>query len=110
MYQPLTPATLLAARITGAFATLERDGMTVKERLHQLVDELPEGQATQAAERALSHLTQMAEDPVVQALMNAPLDDEPETQDDLTAIAEGLADLEVGDVISDEELRREIGL
>ncbi len=84
--------------------------MTVKERLHQLVDELPEGRATQAAERALSHLRQMAEDPVLHTLMNAPLDDEPDTEDDRAAIAEGLADLEVGDVVSDDELRREIGL
>ena len=52
----------------------------------------------------------MAEDPVLQALMNAPLDDEPDTEDDRASIAEGLADLEVGDVVSDDELRREIGL
>ena len=84
--------------------------MTVKERLHQLVDELPEGRATLAAERALTHLRQIAEDPVLQALMNAPLDDEMETDEERIAVAEGLADLERGDVVTDEELRRELGL
>lgn len=84
--------------------------MTVKERLHQLVEDLPEGRATLAAERALTHLRELAGDPVLQALMNAPLDDEPETDEERAAIEEGLADLERGDVVSDEELRRELGL
>lgn len=84
--------------------------MTVKERLHQLVDELPEGRATLAAEKALIHLTQIAEDPVLRALMNAPFDDEVETEEEQIAVAEGLADLERGDVVSDEELRRELRL
>ena len=84
--------------------------MTVKERLHQLVEELPEGRATLAAERALTHLRELADDPVLQALMNAPLDDEPETDEERAAIEEGLTDLERGDVVSDEQLRRELGL
>lgn len=84
--------------------------MTVKERLHQLVEELPEGRATLAAERALTHLRDLAEDPVLQTLMSAPLDDEPITDDEMAAIEEGLADLERGDVVTDEELRRELGL
>ena len=84
--------------------------MTIKERLHQLVEELPEGPATTAAERALGHLRIAAGDPVLQALMSAPLDDESETDDEKSSVAEGLAALHRGDVISDEELRRELGL
>ncbi|MBI4213799.1 MAG: hypothetical protein HY534_05750 [Chloroflexi bacterium] len=84
--------------------------MTVKERLHQLVDNLPEGQVTEAAERALMQLQKMANDPVLRALLTAPLDDEPETDEERALVAEGLADLHRGDVLSDEELRRELGL
>ena len=84
--------------------------MTVKERLHQLVEELPEGQATEAAERALLHLKRVSTDPVLRALLNAPIDDEPDTEEERALIAEGRAALERGDVVSDEELRRELGL
>lgn len=83
--------------------------MTVKERLHQLVDELPEGRVALAAERALTHLRQLGEDPVLRALMNAPYDDELESDEERAAVAEGLAALERGDVVPDEELRRELG-
>lgn len=63
--------------------------MTAKERLHQLVEELPEGAATSAAERILAHLTRFGDDPVLRALMQAPADDEPETDDERAAAAEG---------------------
>ena len=84
--------------------------MTVKEHLHQLVDELPEGQATAAAERALLQLQNLGEDPVLKALMDAQLDDEPETDEERSLVAEGRTALERGDAVSDEELRRELGL
>lgn len=84
--------------------------MTVKERLHQLIEKLPEGEATAAAERALLQLQQLGDDPVLRALLNAPLDDEPETDEERALVAEGRAALERGDVVSDEELRRELGL
>ncbi len=84
--------------------------LTMKERLHQLVEELPEGQATTAAERVLLHLGQLGDDPVLDALMNAPLDDEPETDEERALVAEGMVALRRGDVVSDQELRRELGL
>ena len=84
--------------------------MTTKEHLHQLVHELPEGVATTAAEGILAHLRIMGEDSVLRALVNAPLDDEPETVAERAAVAEGLEALARGDVVSDEELRRELGL
>jgi hypothetical protein len=84
--------------------------MTVKERLHRLVEELPEGPATTAAERALLHLTKLDDDPVLRALLNAPLDDEAESDEERVLVAEGMAALERGDVVSDEELRRELDL
>lgn len=84
--------------------------MTAKERLHQLVEELPEGAATSAAERILAHLRRFGDDPVLRALMQAPADDEPETDAERAAAAEGWAALRRGDVITDEELRRELGM
>ena len=84
--------------------------MTAKMRLHELVDELPDGPATAAAERALLHLRQINSDPVLAALMNAPIDDEPETEEERALVAEGRAALERGEVVSDDELRSELGL
>ena len=48
--------------------------MTTKERLHQLVDELPECDL-EPAELLLAHLS--AGDPLLRALLVAPEDDEP---------------------------------
>lgn len=76
--------------------------MTTKEALHRLVDELPEEQA----ERLLRGIA----DPVLQARALAPLDDEGETPEEAAAVAEGLADLERGDVLTSEQLRRELGI
>ena len=51
--------------------------MTAKERLHQLIDQLPDS-ALPAAEEALICLS----DPMVQALQEAEEDDEPTTPDE----------------------------
>ena len=54
-----------------------------RELAHQLIDRLPETQ--------LSGLVQLLEaivDPVTAALRNAPIDDEPETEEDKLAAAE----------------------
>jgi hypothetical protein len=76
--------------------------MTTKEALHRLIDELPDDQA----ERLLRSI----DDPVLLARARAPLDDEPETADEAAAVAEGIADLERGDVLTTEQLRREFGI
>jgi hypothetical protein len=76
--------------------------MTTKEALHRLIDELPEDQA----ERLLSGIL----DPVLKSRALAPIDDEPETPEEAAAVAEGIADLERGDVLTTEQLRHELGL
>jgi hypothetical protein len=76
--------------------------MTTKEALHRLIDELPDDQA----ERLLRGIP----DPVLQARALAPIDDESETPEEAEAVAEGIADLERGDVLTTEQLRRELGL
>lgn len=76
--------------------------MTTKEALHRPIDELPDDQA----ERLLRGIV----DPVLQARVMAPIDDEPETPEEVAAVAEGIADLERGDVLTTVQLRRELGL
>jgi hypothetical protein len=63
------------------------EGMSIKEEIHRLVDELPESRLP----ALLRHieLVRMAEtDPVVRALMNAPIDDEPYTDEERAEDAE----------------------
>ncbi len=50
--------------------------MTVKEELHQLVDSLPENELP-VARRFLEFLADLSCDPVLRALHEAPIDDEP---------------------------------
>lgn len=46
------------------------------------------------------------EDPALAALAKAPIDDEPTTDEDRAALAEGRAARAAGDVLTTEELRR----
>ncbi len=49
-------------------------------------------------------------DPVSLSLLNAPVDDEPLTEEDLKAIAEADEDIRRGDVMTTDELKRRLGL
>jgi hypothetical protein len=57
--------------------------MPMRDTLHRLVDALPESELA-VAERFLNYLRATA-DPVLRALLEAPLDDEPETELELSA-------------------------
>lgn len=83
--------------------------MTVKERLHRLVDELPEGEM-HAAERFLEYLRSVGHEPLPRALETAPWDDEPETDAECAAVEEAYEDLRQGRVVTMEEVKREFGL
>jgi hypothetical protein len=75
--------------------------MTVsREELHRLVDQLPEA-ALNALEEWLAGY-----DPVLWALLTAPEDDEPETEEERAAVAEAYEDLKAGRVVSLEEEKR----
>ena len=50
------------------------------------------------------------DDPVLQALKNAPLDDEPVTEEERLAIAEAREAIKRGEVMSTAELRRALGI
>lgn len=77
-----------------------------KAHLHELIEELPDSEIEEAA-RYLRRLRELADDPVYQAFMNAPYDDEPLTPEDEAAIAQGHAELMRGETISWEEVQRE---
>lgn len=93
--------------------------ITTKKRLHKLVDELPESSSGPAAqvleylrddpELVLSFLQGLS-DPVVRALLTAPNDDEPETEEEHAAVAQGREAWHRGDQVSDAELRRDLRL
>ncbi len=80
--------------------------MTTKERLHALIDELSEP----AAKRALKLVEKEQEDPVIAAFRDAPEDDEPWTEEDEAAAAEGRADIAAGRTVSHEEIKRDLDL
>lgn len=62
--------------------------VTIKERLHKLVDELSDGEA----DEALRYIAERRSDPIVAAFRDAPDDDEPVTIADEQALAEVHAD------------------
>ena len=78
--------------------------MTTKASLHALVERLPED-ALPEAERVLATLTG---DLFYQAMLNAPLDDEPLTEEDLVAIEEAREAKKRGELIPWEHVRDEL--
>jgi hypothetical protein len=82
---------------------------TTKDRLHQLVEELPEGEVADSAERLLEQLRTYGDDPLARKLLGAPIDDEPETDEERAAVAEAREAITRGDVVRDEDLERELG-
>jgi hypothetical protein len=79
--------------------------MTAKEQLLQRVQTLTEDEAAET----LRLLDQRTEDPVIAAFRDAPLDDEPWTEEDEQAAAEGRADLAAGRTVSLDEAMRDLG-
>jgi len=76
--------------------------VATKEALHRLIDELPDDDIAEA-ELLLRAL--QSDDPVLRAIALAPVDDEPETEEEAAAFREGLAALAEGRVIDDDDLR-----
>lgn len=80
--------------------------MSAKEKLHRLVDEIPESEVG-TAERFLEYL-RAREDPVIRALLDAPEDDEEESPREAEAVAEGREAYGEGDLVSDDEVRDQL--
>src|SRR5689334_10796568 len=68
--------------------------MIARDELHTILDAIPDDRLN-AAREALAQLA----DPVVLAALNAPLDDEPLTDEDVEALAEARAERERGGTI-----------
>lgn len=84
--------------------------MTTKERIHRLVDALPEGDL-ETAERVLEGLAALAvSDPVARALALAPEDDEPDDDDVDGGLTEARAQADRGETIPHEEVKRRLGI
>ena len=67
-----------------------------RAELHRLIDGLDDEQA--------ARLLQLVSDPLERSLMLAPVDDEPLTEDEKAAIAEGETAYQRGDTVLDSEL------
>lgn len=80
--------------------------MATKEDLHKLIEELPEDEI-QAATLYIQHLRHK-NDPVLAALLNAPEDDEPETEYERQAVADALEDLKAGRVVTSGDILNDI--
>lgn len=76
--------------------------MTAKEQLRERIETLTEPEA----ERTLRLLDDLR-DPVAVFLDSAPLDDEPETDEERAAVAEANAAIAAGDTVSLNEILRE---
>ena len=79
--------------------------MLTRDDLHQLLDTIPDDELTTAA-TALKPLV----DPGLWSLLTAPIDDEPETEEERTAIAEADEDIRQGRLIAHDDIKREFGL
>ena len=81
--------------------------MTVKEQLHHAVNAMTEDEARSA----LRALADASGDPLAWMLAHAPLDDEPETDDERVAVAEAKRELAAGEpTVPIEQVKRELGL
>jgi hypothetical protein len=77
-----------------------------REALHRLIEQLrPEDVGT--AQRVLQALNATS-DPLLAALSNAPVDDEPETDDEREATERARDDVREGRTVSHDELRRRL--
>lgn len=83
--------------------------MTTRERLHRLVDVLPDGHA-EALARVVDAMAAGVLDPAERAVVLAPDDDdEPVTDAERAGIAEAEAALATGDGVDVAALRAELG-
>lgn len=83
--------------------------ITTKERLHCLIDDLPESILPEA-ERLLESLRSGQQDPILRAFLEAPLDDEPDLPEDTAGDQEAWEDLKAGRVYSLEKVRKDLDL
>ena len=80
----------------------------LREEIHLLVDELP-NKELYGVKRYIAYLRNI-NDSMMQKLVETPYDDEPLTKEDEAALEEAWEAVARGEVLTDEELGRELGL
>lgn len=80
--------------------------MTPREHVRQLLDELSDEQVAKVEQYIATVIEE--EDPVLRAFLEAEIDDEPLTPEELEGIEEGRRDFEHGRVIRFEEAERRL--
>jgi hypothetical protein len=81
------------------------DLLQERQQLHELVDRLAPGQVN-----AVRGLLQVMLDPVSRAIANAPVDDEPLSEDDVLALAEAREWLKHNRPIPHEQVLADLGI
>jgi len=82
---------------------------TSHEELHRLVDAVPVSLASLVKRLIVAVLEQAAQDdPLLRALAGAPVDDEPVTPEEEAAVAAARDQVQHGEVISWEDLKRQL--
>jgi glutamine synthetase len=82
------------------------DGATEKHHAHELIERLPESQIA----TAVRFLEFMLLDPVARTIANAPIDDEPVTEEEEKALAEAREWLKHNKGIPHEKVLAELGI
>jgi len=82
-----------------------KDKSTLRDELHQAVDQLPDGELD-AAHRFVSYLRDEG-DPFLKKVREAPPDDEPVSAEEEDGATEAREELERGEAISHEEMKSE---
>jgi hypothetical protein len=82
--------------------------LDVRDRLHRLIDQLPEGEV-RTAERFLEYLRDLGGDPLLARLSSAAEDDETTTEEDAAAADEGWREYVRGDAREWDAVRDEVG-
>lgn len=91
----------------GAARRYPRVTMTAKQKLRQAVEELSEAEAAVALEILVRRGEGAGRDAVTEFLDNAPIDDEPETEEERLAVAEGYEALRRRETVSLDEINAE---
>lgn len=78
--------------------------MTSKDEFRAAIEDLSEAEATEALELLGPRGERDALD---ELLDNAPIDDEPETEEEREAVAEAREEIRRGETVSRDEIRRE---
>ena len=85
-----------------------KDVESRRARVRRLVDEMHESEL-ETVETFVEFVHERG-DPVLRALLNAPYDDEPVTEEEEEAVREALEDIAAGRVQTLEEVEKELGL